>query len=70
MKIEDVCVEVGNQMNYKAYLDAKPLAEALWWFVEERDGLDQDQASEIFFRLRQRFRTEYQRLAATPKVSA
>lgn len=41
----------------KKYLDSLPLAEALWWFIEnQRD--DDPITSEVFFMLRERVRNE------------
>ena len=43
-------------MNYeqiKAYLETLPLAEALWWFIE--NGSDENR-TDVFFYLRERVR--------------
>lgn len=41
-----------SQAETIAFLDAKPLVEALWWFIENAP----EESSEIFFRLRERVR--------------
>jgi len=41
----------------KAYLDGLPLADALWWFIENVDSENPDR-SELFFHLRERVRDE------------
>lgn len=42
---------------YKDYLAKLNLEDALWWFIENRDGIeDQSTVTEIFFYLRARYR--------------
>lgn len=38
------------------YLNSQSLTEALWWFIENREALEDDEATGIFFALRQRVR--------------
>lgn len=51
-----------NKEDTRQYLQHVPLAEALWWFIENRglasDALDYE---ELFFLLRERFRNEHLR---------
>lgn len=46
--------------DYRAYVASLPLIEALWWFIENCDGIDTTQRSELFFSLRLRYRQEVQ----------
>lgn len=43
--------------NIQRFLDGLPLAEALWWFIENVTD-DHPQRTEIFFYLRERVRSE------------
>lgn len=43
--------------DYVAYVKELPLMAALWWFIEESDGLPESQRTEIFFDLRARYRS-------------
>lgn len=40
------------------YLDGLRLAQALFWFIENRDDLGNAVANEVFFHLRERIRTQ------------
>jgi len=41
----------------KTYLDGLPLADAFWWFIENSNE-DDPHRSELFFYLRERYRTD------------
>lgn len=51
-------------------LTEMPLVEALWWFIENADGEFDDTRNNLFFELRERYRTEHQTAAMpiTPPV--
>jgi len=44
--------------DYRAYVKSLSLMEALWWFIENRDGIDK---TDIFFDLRERYREQQQK---------
>lgn len=41
----------------RGYLDKLPLAQALWWFIENGP---EEETAELFFYLRERYRREIQ----------
>ena len=43
------------------YLDALPLVQALWWYIENIVPAESEGATEIFFHLRERYRREVQK---------
>ena len=49
-----------------AYLDSLPLAQSLWWFIENRSDheADQPEVTAVFFHLRSRYQREVQQTGA------
>ena len=43
---------------YVSYLESLSLVEALWWFIENHGMLTGQERDAIFFRLRERVRTD------------
>lgn len=41
---------------YIDYLSKLDLVDALWWFIENHEGLEVSECTEVFFYLRERYR--------------